>query len=111
MRTLLGPVVLFSLFLGSVLAAENPFAGTWKLNTQKSVRLVPQCVDEMMVIPPEPFPVSAASHQAIRIPNPKGPKPPQCRSVYKFTASPDGRTLTLTQPQVDPAFKAVFDKQ
>jgi hypothetical protein len=36
--------------------------------------------------------------------------PPQCAFVYKFAWSPDGRTLTLTQPD-DANFKAVFDRQ
>jgi hypothetical protein len=35
----------------------------------------------------------------------------KCAGVYLFTPSSDGRTLTMTQPQVDAKFKAVFEKQ
>ena len=39
------------------------------------------------------------------------PESGKSATVYLFTPSPDGRTLTLTQPQRNPAFKAVFEKQ
>jgi hypothetical protein len=94
-----------------VSAADNPFAGSWKLNTAKSVGPAPSCVhDGIMRIRPEIF-TGAGNQGPAGEPSGKGKQSAECTSVYLFTPSPDGRTLTLTQPQKNPAFKAVFDKQ
>lgn len=92
-------------------AADNPFAGSWKLNTVKSTGPSTSCFpDGTLKIPSEIF-TGAGSQQPAGETSGKGKRSGECASVYLFTPSPDGRTLTLTQPQKNPAFKAVFDKQ
>lgn len=111
MRILFASTLLLGFVLClQTLAADNPYAGTWKLNLEKSKGPTPACLDNgILVIPPEIFTGAAAPNQDTRLTKIKSPN---CfRRVYKFTASPDGRALTLTQPQIDPAFRAVFDRQ
>jgi hypothetical protein len=111
MRLFFGSTLLLALFLGvSVLAADNPYAGTWKFNTAKSKGATPTCLDNgLMVIPPDALTSASAANpdrSLVKL------KSANCfRRVYKFTASQDGQTLTLTQPQIDPNYKAVFDRQ
>jgi len=98
------------------LAQDNPYAGTWKLNAEKSIGPAPACAvlsnDGILRIAPGIFTGSPASNSA---PLPArlatGSKSSQCVGAYKFTSSPDGRTLTITQPQINPEYKAVFDRQ
>ena len=112
MRLLVTALALaFSGFVAS--AADNPFAGSWKLNTAKSLGPAPACMqDGILTIrtgiytgssKPAPSPGTAGSARAA--------ESGKCATVYLFTPSPDGRTLTLTRPQGNPAFKSIFEKQ
>ena len=106
-------ITTFALAVCGVLvsAADNPFAGSWKLNTAKSTGPAPSCFpDGIMRIPPEIF-TGAGNQKPAREVSGKVKQSAECTGVYLFTPSPDGRTLTLTQPQKNPIFKAVFDKQ
>jgi hypothetical protein len=89
--------------------AQNiPFAGTsWKLNPEKSSGPTPACLalDKGILRIPRELYTGSPSDKPVR------PLPPQCALVYKFNWSADGRTLTLTQPQLDASFKTVFDRQ
>src|SRR5277367_2314316 len=82
------------------LADDNAFAGAWKLNVEKSNGR-PYFVmrDGVLRIPPDIF-KGGVIPTAIA-PNGKVPQ------VFKFEISPDGRTMTVTQPQADPNFRAV----
>jgi hypothetical protein len=84
-------------------ADQNPYAGTWKLNKAKSHGSMPACVQNgVLKIKPEIYTGSPKS---------AGTPSGQCRDVYLFAPSADGRTLTMTHPQSDPKFIAVFEKQ
>jgi hypothetical protein len=109
----MGLMIRFSILLlalGSfVVVAENiPFAGAvWKLNSEKSNGRTPTCLglDKGNLRLPSQMLTGSPTDKPIR------PLPAQCALVYKFTWSPDGRTMTMTQPELDASFKAVFDKQ
>jgi hypothetical protein len=112
MRLLVTTLALaFSGFLAS--AADNPLAGSWKLNAAKSLGPAPPCVQdgilkiraEVFTGSPKPDPARGPTGAA------HTPESGKCATVYLFTPSPDGRTLTLTQPQGNPVFKSVFEKQ
>ena len=91
-------------------AADNPLAGSWKLNPAKSTGPATSCFpDGVLRLPPEIF--TGARNQKLGEVSGKVKQAGECAGVYLFTPSPDGRTLTLTQPQKNPTFKAVFDKQ
>jgi hypothetical protein len=91
-------------------ADENPHAGTWKLNKDKSHGSMPACVQNgVLKIKPEIY--TGSPKAAGRSAGASGPSSGQCDGVYRFAPSADGRTLTMTQPQVDPKFIAVFEKQ
>jgi hypothetical protein len=99
----------FLLAFSNFLVAQNiPFAGTsWKLNSEKSKGPTPACLaleKGILQLPREIY-TGSPSDKPVR------PLPAKCAIVYKFDFSPDGRTLTLTQPQLDASFKTVFDKQ
>ena len=84
-------------------ADENPYAGTWKLNKEKSHGSMPACVQNgVLKIKPEIYTGSPKS---------AGTPSGRCQGVYRFAPSEDGHTLTMTQPQVDSKFIAVFEKQ
>ena len=108
---LLGSAVLLVSVLGPAVAMDNSFAGAWKVNLPKSTGRVRECIGEgTLVFPPKIFvPGSSAPDREVALPKRKSQN---CLGplVYKFTPSPDGRTLMLTRPN-DPAFKAVLDKQ
>jgi hypothetical protein len=100
-------VLTFCGFLA--LAKDNPFAGSWRLNTAQSKGHAPSCVhDGILRIAPEIFTGSSKPKPAE---GPAGVAAGKCTGVYLFTPSSDGRTLTLTQPQGHPGDKAVFEKQ
>jgi hypothetical protein len=67
--------------------AENPGAGIWKLNAAKSSGPVPACLDNGILKIPGGVYTGPANGSAQR-----------------------GPTLTMTQPQRDRNFKAVFDR-
>jgi len=94
-------------------AADNPLAGSWKLNSARSVGPTPPCFQVgILEIRAEVFTGSPKSYSAReRTVVAHAPEPGKCATVYLFTPSPDGRTLTLTRPQGNPAFKSVFEKQ
>ena len=101
--------ILLLALCGFVSSAEDlPFSGSiWRLNTDRSNGPVPSCLglkDGTMRLPTRMFTGSPTDR-------PVQPLPAACALVYKFTWSPDGRTMTLTQPQLDPSFRAVFDRQ
>jgi len=113
MRLLAATLTLaLNIFVAS--AADVPLAGTWKLNAAKSAGPAPACVhDGILRIRPEvykgPRKLDAAGQTNGGATN--AAEPGKCSTVYLFTPSPDGHTLTLTQPHVNPAFKSVFEKQ
>jgi hypothetical protein len=89
---------------------NNRYAGTWKLDTAKSHGPMPACLQKgILNISPEIYTGSPKSgaQPATGTGSPTG----SCKGVYFFSQSPDGRTLTMTQPQAHPEFKAVFEKQ
>ncbi len=96
--------VLLALCSFLICADVNPLAGTWKLDPVRSKGPVPSMVrDGFLTFPPEIF--LGGSPPRNRTPNGKVP------GVYKMTVSPDGRTLTMTQPQAVPEHRTVFDRQ
>ena len=98
-------LVLF-IACGLVSAAEkNPYAGTWKLNVQKSIGPPPAWVQNGILKLPAEIYTGASSAQ------PAGKTAGRSDGVYKFDLSPDGRTLTVTQPQRSSRDKAVFERQ
>jgi len=110
MRLIAVGLLLFAACQHLAFAEENPHAGTWKLNPAKSHGPIPACVQAgVLRIKPEVFTGSPKS--VGRSAAASGPSSGQCAGVYLFAPSPDGRTLTMTQPQVDPKFIAVFEKQ
>ena len=90
-------------------AADHSLAGAWKFNIAKSVGPAPSCMqDGILTIQAEVYTGSPKQDKDGRAAH--SPKTAKCNTVYLFTPSPDGRTLTLT-PQANPNFKSVFDKQ
>jgi hypothetical protein len=99
-------LLLASTFVG--FAADNPVAGTWKLNTTESKGPVGAFVHNgILQIPPEIYKGGSSDKNA---PAKKVAESGKGPAVYLFSPSPDGRTLTITQPQ-DPSIKLVFEKQ
>lgn len=94
-------------------AADNPLAGTWKLNSAKSVGPTPPCVqDGILKIRAEVYTGSPKPDSAReRTRGASASETAKCATVFLLTPSPDGRQLTLTRPQVHPAFQSVFEKQ
>jgi hypothetical protein len=94
-------------------AADNPLTGSWKLNAAKSTGPTPPCVREgVLRIPREIFSGSADSKPGRESwSSATGSRSARCSSVFLFTPSADGRTLTMTRPNASPAFKTVFEKQ
>jgi hypothetical protein len=96
-------------FVGS--AADNPLAGSWKLNPAKSTGPTPPCArDGILRIQPEIY-TGSSNPKPAKEPVGAGSTSAKCTSVYLFTPSADGRTLTMTRPNADPPVKAVFEKQ
>jgi hypothetical protein len=92
-------------------AADNPLAGSWKLNPAKSTGPTPPCVrDGVLRIQPEIYTGSSNTKPA-KEPAGAGSQSAKCTSVYLFTPSADGRTLTMTRPNANPPVKSVFEKQ
>jgi hypothetical protein len=96
-------------FLAS--AADNPLAGTWKLNATKSIGPTPPCVRGGILIIPAEIYTGSSSPKPVRQTAGTASESAKCTSVYLFTPSTNGRTLTMTRPNADPAYKTVFDKQ
>jgi hypothetical protein len=110
MRVIAIALLLFAACHHPAFADENPHAGTWKLNPERSRGPVPACVQNgVLKIKPEIY--TGSPKPALRSAAAPGPSSAKCAGVYRFAASPDGHTLTMTQPQVDPKFIAVFEKQ
>jgi hypothetical protein len=110
MRLIVTGILLLAACGLQAFADQNPYAGTWKLIAEKSHGPVPACVqDGVLKIKPEIF--TGSPNSTGRSAAPAAPPSGRCAGVYRFTPSSDGRTLTMTQPQVDPNFKAVFEKQ
>ena len=103
-------LIALGIAVTSVLAvAQNvPFAGTvWKLNPAKSSGRVPTCLtlaNGILRLPREIYTGSPSDKPVRQL-------PAKCADVYKLTWASDGSTMTVTQPQLDANFKAVFDKQ
>jgi hypothetical protein len=96
--------LLLTIFTWLVLADGNPFAGTWKLNVEKSNSRAPFLLpDGVLRIPSEVFKGGAISSA--------GPRNGKGGEVFYFSITPDGQTLTLTQPQTDPNYKVVFERR
>jgi hypothetical protein len=91
-------------------ATDNPLAGTWKLNAAKSTGPTPPCVRGGILIIPAEIYTGSSSSKPVRQPAGTASESANCTSVYLFTPSADGRTLTMTRPNADPAYKTVFDK-
>jgi hypothetical protein len=89
-------------------AADNQFAGTWKLNAAESKGTVPACVQNG-VLHIRPGIYKGDSSDRKTAPAKNEAQSGKCASVYLFSPSADGRTLTVTQPQ-DPSLRAVFEK-
>jgi hypothetical protein len=96
--------LLLTIFTCLALSDANPFAGTWKLNAEKSNSRAPFLLrDGVLRIPSEVFKGGAVSSG--------GPRNGRGGEVFYFAITPDGRTLTLTQPQTDPNYKVVFERR
>jgi len=116
MRAIVGFVTLLPVVCGLLCFAQEPtFSGTWKFNSQKSIGPAPVCLTNgVLKIPVAIYtgPGSGTSQRTSSGANAAPSPTAKCASgVYKFDTSPDGRTLTMTQPQRKGNFKAVFDRQ
>jgi hypothetical protein len=96
----------------SLVAADNPAAGRWKLNrvkSQTSAPLPPFVVDGLMTIPRE-IATDTSLSKAGRMPQRSNNRSGGTPILYKFDLSPDGRVLTVTRKS-DACFRMVFDRQ
>jgi hypothetical protein len=109
MRLTIRFIVLLVAFSSVVAAFESfPFAGTvWKVNPEKLNGPVPHCLDlnKGLLRLPTRMLTGSPTDKPVR------PLPAKCALVYKFAWSSDGLTMTLTQPQLDPSYRIVSDKQ
>jgi hypothetical protein len=110
MRSLV--ITLAVAFCGLASAADNPYAGSWKLNPMKSVGPPPACLQNgILRLPAEIYTGPKSAPATVSAKAARAPQASRC-GVYFFQPSPDGRTLTVTQPQEkNPTFKSVFEKQ
>ncbi len=104
------PTLVFASFGLLASTEENALAGPWKLNVAKSAGPAPSCVhDGILRIPSKIFTGSSDRKPTERLT--RTSHSTECTGVYLFTPSSDGRTLTLTQPQVNLSITYVFEKQ
>ena len=110
MRVIAIGLLLFAACEHLAFADENPHAGTWKLNPERSRGPVPACVQNgVLKIKPEIY--TGSPKPAVRSAAARDRRPANARAFIDSPRRADGHTLTMTQPQVDPKFIAVFEKQ
>jgi len=110
MRLLAAIAIAAACLVASSHAADNPTAGTWKLNAAKSQLKGPAPAfvhNGVLQIPPEVFTGADQSEPMPAAQLPGGAAP----GVFKFDVSPDRRVLTVTRLRSDSSFKMVFDRQ
>jgi hypothetical protein len=113
MNSLSGCAILIAAWFGPMVGTlDNPAAGTWKLNPQKSniTEAVPPFVHHgILKIDGQIFTGTTGRIRSGRTPKVTTHSDPS--AVFKFELSPDAQNLILTNPGSGTRFRMIFERQ